>query len=107
MPERKKLDWNALDMDHLGSVKPAWDAYAKARAPIMEQGKALTAKLQPQQDALEQAVQTQLIADGVIAVGQNLKFGYNFGRLAFAVVDAPASTSSNKIRLGDKLPKRK
>lgn len=101
---RMKLDFTPLDMTALGSATPAWNAYAKAREPIAEQIKSLNAKLEPQRTALEQAITQQLMADGVISAQQSLKFGYNFGRIAVAVVDAPAAGKGSKaIKLGSAL----
>lgn len=106
---RMKLDFTPLDMTSLGSATPAWNAYAKAREPVTEEIKKLNAKLEPQRTALETAITNQLMADGVISAGQSLKFGYNFGRIAVAVVDAPAKGPGSKaLRLGSALaPKTK
>jgi hypothetical protein len=104
---KEKLNFSGLDTEaYIGPVKSAWDAYVKARKPITDEVKKLYDKLAPQQSALEEAVTAQLIRDGHLAQGQEAKFAYRFGGMAFAAVDAKASGKS-KIVLGSSPGKKR
>lgn len=101
---REKLNFQPLDVAAFtGEHKKAWDAYVKARTPIVEQIKALNAKLLPTRTAVEQAVTAQLMSDGVMEPGQKATFAYNFGGMAVAFSDAgKTTTGKQKIVLGSK-----
>lgn len=101
-----KLDWQAIDTGAFtGPVKTAWDAYVKARTPINAKIEALKTELQPALDNVEQVIERQLIADGVMTNAQEARFAYRFGGMAVAVVDATAMTGGKKkLVLGSSAP---
>lgn len=99
MPTGKsKLTYTSIDVGNITDpkVKKAWDIYSKARAPVMEQFKKGLASLEAHETALENALAPVLRSKGLVAQGQEIKLGFNFGKLAFAVVDPAEAAKQGK-----------
>lgn len=98
---KEKLNFVGLDTDAFsGKVKQAWETYLKVRKPVIEEMAKLNAKIEPQRTAVENAVTDQLRRDGVLKPGQDVKFGYRFGGMSIAMIDAAAGKTSKKLVLG-------
>ena len=98
---KRKLDWQPLDITALGSAQPQWQAFAKVKEAVKPDYEAINAKLTPVREKLEEAIIKQMVADGIVTNTQTVRFAYNFGKVAFAVVDTPTAGRGKAIALGN------
>lgn len=86
-----KADWHNVDIDSLPkTIRDEYDAYKRSYA-----------EMKAAREAFESAMRTALAS--ATPAGKRLAFGYNFGKLSLAIVDAaPAKSPSAKaISLAD------